>query len=301
MINVTVKGRSLIATALRPITAGSVGLPVVFSFSNDWDSYQKIAVFKGSDTMVDVALINTTECVVPSEVLVNSGENLWIGVYGSDPNTGFVIPTIWGKAGHIYDGTEPSGVDPSEPTPSWVAQVQAAAASALEKAEAVEAAAAAGDFDGADGADGVSPSVSQTQKLENWQIPGVLSNSRNGFALSVTDANGTITSPDIYEAWPLKINAIKSGDTTTVKLYTSSSTADATLTIKDGADGQDGADGLNGAGAYLDENGYIHIVPGSAGTGVPPGGTAGQILVKATNSDYETEWADLPVYDGGVT
>lgn len=44
----------------------------------------------------------------------------------------------------------------------------------------------------------------------------------------------------------------------------------------DGADGQDGADGAQGP----------------AGPGVPAGGTVGQVLVKSSGADYDTEWAD---------
>lgn len=32
---------------------------------------------------------------------------------------------------------------------------------------------------------------------------------------------------------------------------------------------------------------------GPAGQGVPAGGTAGQVLTKASGNDYDTEWADL--------
>lgn len=43
-----------------------------------------------------------------------------------------------------------------------------------------------------------------------------------------------------------------------------------------GADGVDGADGADGAD----------------GVGVPAGGTTGQVLAKATGTDYDTEWVD---------
>ena len=43
-----------------------------------------------------------------------------------------------------------------------------------------------------------------------------------------------------------------------------------TFDVMDGADGQDGAPGV----------------------GVPAGGTAGQVLSKASGTDYDTEWAD---------
>lgn len=44
---------------------------------------------------------------------------------------------------------------------------------------------------------------------------------------------------------------------------------------KDGLDGRDGIDGKNGVG-------------------VPSGGTAGQVLAKKSDDDYDTEWIDMP-------
>ena len=38
---------------------------------------------------------------------------------------------------------------------------------------------------------------------------------------------------------------------------------------------------------------------GDPGEGVPTGGTAGQVLKKASNTDYDTEWADLDAGDVG--
>ncbi len=34
--------------------------------------------------------------------------------------------------------------------------------------------------------------------------------------------------------------------------------------------------------------------PGIAGTGVPAGGTTGQVLTKASNADFDTDWEDIP-------
>lgn len=44
---------------------------------------------------------------------------------------------------------------------------------------------------------------------------------------------------------------------------------------KDGRNGTDGKDGKDGVG-------------------VPSGGTAGQVLAKKSDDDYDTEWIDLP-------
>ena len=226
MINVTVKGRDVQATPTRPITSGSVGLPVTFKFTDEWDGLAKIAVFRGSGVDIDVALF-TEECVVPAECLVEAGDNLWVGIYGASNDGTVVIPTIWGKVGHIYDGTELSGVDPSAPTPSWVAQVQNAVQDALDTAQSVRDDADAGLFDGEDG---VSPTAAVTD------ITG-------GHRFSVTDVNGTTT-----------------------------------VDIMDGIDGQDGQDG----------------------EGVPLGGTAGQVLVKSSGTDFDTEWTTLDADDVGA-
>lgn len=36
------------------------------------------------------------------------------------------------------------------------------------------------------------------------------------------------------------------------------------------------------------------LLPGPPGKGVPPGGTAGQVLAKASGDDYDTVWRTLP-------
>lgn len=117
-----------------PITTGSVGYPVEFRFSADWDGLTKIAVFKGSGQAFDVPLINTDTTAIPHEVLTQSGKTLKIGVYGANGDGNIVIPTVYVNAGIILPGTEPSEVDPSIPTPSWAIQVQEAAAETLARA-----------------------------------------------------------------------------------------------------------------------------------------------------------------------
>ena len=161
------------------VTVGSVGIPVFFTFSAEWESVQKIVIFKAGDVAVDVALTGSS-CTVPPECLADAGEWLTIGVYGASPDGTVVIPTVWAEAAPIQPGAEPSGVDPAEPTPSWVAQVQEMASNALAIAEGVKAEADAGDFDGADGADGVD-GFSPTVSVEH--ITG-------GHRVTITDVNG---------------------------------------------------------------------------------------------------------------
>lgn len=140
MLKISVTNRAAFCCGDKdPITSGSVGYPVEFLFSNDWDGLQKIAVFRGSGLAFDVPLINTDSTVIPHEVLTQPGKPLRIGVYGANGDGDIVIPTVYVNAGIILPGTEPSEVDPSVPTPSWAIQVQEAAENTLSRAsEAAE-------------------------------------------------------------------------------------------------------------------------------------------------------------------
>ena len=182
MIQVTANARKACAVTDDLITTGSIGIPVSFSLSADFDGLSNIAVFRGSGATVDVILTDNT-CVVPPETLVTANGELWIGVYGRNADGTIAIPTVWAGAFNIHYGAVPSGVDPSEPTPDWTAQVQAAATEALQVANSVAAQAAAGDFDGEpgpEGAPGFSPVATVTQ-------------TSTGATITVTDAEGTTT------------------------------------------------------------------------------------------------------------
>ena len=108
MISVRARDRDIHCTPLWPITSGSVGLPVKFTFDDEWDGLTKTVKFRNGNTAAEVTL-STNECAVPSTVLETPGGDLWIGVYGADANGKVAIPTIWGRAGHIHDGVTPAG------------------------------------------------------------------------------------------------------------------------------------------------------------------------------------------------
>ena len=162
MISVAVNARNAVYTSNDLITSGSIGIPVKFALSADFDGLSNIAVFQGSGVSVDVALTATLKCVVPHEVLANAGGYLRIGVYGRNGDGSIAIPTVWTASMMILAGTVPSGVDPAAPTPDWTAQVQQMATEALEAAESVVARADAGEFDGEPGEPGAvfTPAVS---------------------------------------------------------------------------------------------------------------------------------------------
>lgn len=188
MITFTANIRSASAHSDDSITTSSVGIPVQLVLADEFTGLAKTLVFRAGETTVDVVLVgDSTEAVVPPDVLTTVGLWLQIGVYAADGNGNIVIPTVWASAGLVQKGTLPSGVDPSAPTPSWVAQVQSIASEANENAadaitiaQGVKAQADAGDFNGTDGTDGFSPVV-------------IVTDIEGGHRVSITDANGTHT------------------------------------------------------------------------------------------------------------
>lgn len=73
------------------------------------------------------------------------------------------------------------------------------------------------------------------------------------------------------------VTTSKSGKVTTIEIVDVNGTH--TATINDGNDGLNGTNGQDGQ-------------DGADGIGVPSGGTTGQVLSKASGTDYDTEWVD---------
>ena len=169
MIRVQANGHLATCCTDDLITSGSIGIPVTFDLSEDFDGLSCVAVFTGSGAKVD-ALITSGSCVVPHECVANAGGTLGIGVYARNALGTIVIPTIWAGNIIIHEGAEPSGIDPAEPTPDWTAQVQEAAEEAERLAQSVVDAAERGDFDGADGTT-FTPEVSE-QGIISWTNDG---------------------------------------------------------------------------------------------------------------------------------
>lgn len=121
------------------ITQYSVGIPVKVRLSEDFDGLQKIMVFK-SDTTEISRVLNSEFIEIPHEMMQTAGEKLSIGIYAANPMGTIVIPTIWAFVTQIRIGVVPGpDVEPLEPTPSWVAEVQEIALQAeADSTEALE-------------------------------------------------------------------------------------------------------------------------------------------------------------------
>ena len=99
------------------ITAGTVGLPVEFTFDSQWDGLSKTAVFMvGDRQMSEVGVVNTA--TVPWEILQRHGVRLNIGVYGVNIDGSVAIPTVWAVIGTIQQSAYP-GKDPDPTLPVW--------------------------------------------------------------------------------------------------------------------------------------------------------------------------------------
>ena len=101
------------------ITAGTVGLPVKFSFDSQWAGLSKTAVFRAGKTEL-IAEGLYTETTVPWEVLDQPNVWLSVGVYGVSDDGTVAIPTIWANVCVICEGVNPDGDVSTAPTlPVW--------------------------------------------------------------------------------------------------------------------------------------------------------------------------------------
>lgn len=101
------------------ITAGTVGLPVEFTFDGAWDNLCKTAVFlAGERRMTDDSIENTA--IVPWEVLKRPGFHLNVGVYGVNLDGTVAMTTTWVNAGVIHKSANPNEDPLMSPTlPVW--------------------------------------------------------------------------------------------------------------------------------------------------------------------------------------
>lgn len=103
------------------LTSGMVkAVQVSFSFSEEWENFDKVAVFSNGETSVDVSLDDENKCHIPHEVLAEAGKDVSVGVYGStgEGEDYVAIPTAKCSLGRVEEGVNPSGEEPTEPTPT---------------------------------------------------------------------------------------------------------------------------------------------------------------------------------------
>lgn len=149
MLKLDIRGVNAYPLEKEPITAGRIGLQILFTFSDDWKDLSKIAVFEGAEK-VELLLANP-RCVVPEECLKTAGPSLRVGVYGIDSLGTVATPTVWANFGQILSSAQVSLTYEPGVTPPMIAQILSAAQSAVNIAQSVRNDADAGKFNGKDG------------------------------------------------------------------------------------------------------------------------------------------------------
>lgn len=88
-------------TECEMLAAGMVGKQVRFEFSEDWEGLRKVAVYRSGDVIestVDVQEVDT----IPPQVLENSLQRLYVGVYGISGDGAVVTPTVYATGPFIH-------------------------------------------------------------------------------------------------------------------------------------------------------------------------------------------------------
>ena len=130
MIQITANTRVASVENKEKLTSGSVGIPVHYTFSDDWNDLTRVAVFRNdddSDSQIDIILTSSNECTIPWENLKHPDTIdtvVFAGVYGSDGNGDIVIPTIWVSLGAVVEGAVRGNASGAEPTPDMLAQLE---------------------------------------------------------------------------------------------------------------------------------------------------------------------------------
>ena len=122
MIRIYCEKADAILKETQTLTSGMEVYPtVILTFSSDWQGMGKAAVVRNGNTYIDV-LIKNNSFVVPYECMRDAGNELIIGISGTDGVK--VIPTVWCSCGTVLEGTDvhESG-NVGEPTQDLVNQM----------------------------------------------------------------------------------------------------------------------------------------------------------------------------------
>lgn len=271
----------------EPVTSGSVNVyPVRFEFSSDWDGLTRTAVFRSGTDTYSVLLDLSGECIIPWEVLTSHGRQLTAGVYGTRGNE-IVLPTVWADLGTILEGTAP-GKETRPPTPELWQEALNSKGDNLAYTDTGELGLYSGD-----------------KLLSSVPVVG----GEGGF-VPVPGPEGPPgpqgepgekgdTGPQGPEG-PPGPQGEKGDPGPQGEPGPAGPQGPAGASGADGAPGPKGDPGAPGETGPEGPRGPVGETgpKGDPGEGVPPGGTTGQMLTKASDGDFETRWADPPAGGG---
>lgn len=247
------------------LTRGTVGKTMEAEFSAEWEGLAITATFEAGDEKRD-KIYTGEPIVIPHEVLSTAGVSVLLGFQGAMPDGTIVKRTEKEWLNNVSETLDPAGVQSSDPTPDWTAQVQNIATEAKQVADSVRSDADAGKFNGPAGDPGGWYTPAITQPDENTMrfaftpskegmpavppkditIPGGGGGSgeAGGYYAPAVDADGNLS-------WTASKADMPAVDGTNIK-GPQGTKGDKGNT---GATGQAGADGKS-AYAYAVEGGY---------------------------------------------
>ncbi len=92
---------------------------VIFSFSDEWDGLERVAVFHDSLNVVAVEIPTNSPIVyIPWECCEIVGDTVYLGAYGLDSDGNVKKPTTWVGVGTIVDGVSLDSSAHADPTKS---------------------------------------------------------------------------------------------------------------------------------------------------------------------------------------
>lgn len=105
------------------LTAGMIGKQVKFTFSSDWDGFQKSVTFLASDgpnpTLCQVELTEDT-AAIPAQVLARPWHTLYVTVHGYSPDGKQLIPSLRTRGPRILPGENMEELPQTDPeNPIW--------------------------------------------------------------------------------------------------------------------------------------------------------------------------------------
>lgn len=148
------KSDIIVSKGQEQLVSGAVNIyDGFFTFDSEWDGLSKVAVFSNDkDICIPIYLDESNSFTIPREVLINAGDKVKVGVYGTngDSENTRVLPSVWLPLGTLVQGTVLCEINP-EPgpeTPSLIQQLLNAATEAVQTADSVVKRADAGEFNG---------------------------------------------------------------------------------------------------------------------------------------------------------
>lgn len=285
-----------------------------FEFSEEiTDEYVKEAYFTLGDGDTYKKIIVNDECDIPSEVLVKPG-TIEVGVVAYLVEDEQTIKRYNPKPGYFtsWEGSLKEAENSQEITPSEMEQYEQALQEGLNQVENV-------DIDAEQTESGATVTITNRNAVEKTvTILNGQDGEKGADGKDGKDGKDGINGQDGITPTIGNNGNWYLGDTDTGKPSRGiqGETGPAGADGRDGIDGQNGTNGVDGYSptatvtksgntatiTITDKNGTTTTTVsdgtngtnGQNGVGVPTGGTQGQILAKATGTDYDTEWINAP-------